>query len=146
MDVKSSDSAGIFFYVQIGDRYSLANGVLRFDHQVLNVGGGMDLKTGVFTAPKAGIYTFAFSIAKNGWIIKVTEISLRLNGVRIGQAMAGSGFFSAPATLQSILKLKKGDRIDLWKSQGELFQECQSYCHHFTGSLIEEDFTEFNPQ
>jgi len=99
----------------------------------------MDLKKGVFTVPKAGLYTFFFSIAKNSFDIKWLEIDLRVNGVQIGHSLAGSGFFSAPATLQTYLKLRKGDRVDLWKSYGSLNHICAFYCHHFTGFLIEED-------
>jgi len=145
--VKSAASA-IFFHVQISNNRSSfpAVGVLNFDHQVANTGGGMNLKTGVFTAPKAGMYTFFFSMLKNGWIFELTEIALRLNEVRVGQSMTGRGFFTAVVSLQTTLKLKKGDRINLWKSHGELHHECKIYCHHFTGSLIEEDLVDFTTQ
>ncbi len=140
-----SAASGIYFHVQISNRSTVpANGVLLFDHQISNSGGGMNLKTGVFTAPKSGVYTFHFSITKNGYTYRVLEIALRLNGVRIGQSYAGTGFFGAPVTLQMTLKLKKGDRIDVWKNQGELQVECVSKCHQFTGSLIEEDLIEFD--
>ena len=89
VDVKSSES-GIYFYVQISNPATapvpLANGVLRYDHQVSNIGGGMNLKTGVFTAPKAGLYTFSFSMSKTGHEFDFMDINLRVNGVRIGKA------------------------------------------------------------
>jgi len=141
--VKSAAS-GIYFHVVIGNRSFPTNGILNFDHQVSNAGGGMNLKTGVFTAPKAGVYTFYFSIQKNSWNYEYTEIILRLNGVRIGLSSTGSGIYTGPVTLQTSLKLKKGDRIDLWKSHGELQVGCMNFCHHFTGSLMEEDLIEFN--
>jgi len=136
--VKSTES-GIFFYVQIGNRTFPEKGVLRFDHQVFNVGGGMDLKTGVFTAPKSGVYIFSFSIMKNGYAFDFINIHLRVNGASLGHSGAGIGLAATTAALQSTLKLKKGDRIDLWKSRGELNRICTDYCHHFTGSLLEED-------
>ena len=102
----------------------------------------MDLKTGVFTAPKAGIYTFSFSIMKYGLAFDHLVISLRMNGARIGQSVAGLGPIYVPVTLQSVLKLKRSDRIDLWKSSGEVNRLCPEYCHHFTGSLLEEDLVE----
>jgi len=83
VDVKSSDF-GIFFYVRIGNKSFPRSGVLSYDHQVINTGGGMNLKTGVFTAPKAGVYNFSFSIMKNGYSLEYLEIILRLNGIRIG--------------------------------------------------------------
>ncbi len=111
----------------------------RYDHQVLNVGRAMDLKTGVFTAPKAGIYTFAFSMVKNGFNVEYLDIFLRVNGKKVGHSWAGKGLFSAPAAMQSTLKLKKGDRVDLLKGTGGLHSVCSSFCHHFTGWLLEED-------
>jgi len=137
VDVKSAESNGIYFFVQISNRNTPAYGVLRYDNQVFNSGGGMNLKTGVFTAPKAGVYTFSFSISKNGFSIDYLEIFLRLNGSIIGGAGVGIGPSANSAAMQSTLKLTKGDRIDLWKSKhGELNQECAYYCHHFTGLLI----------
>ena len=136
--MKSTES-GIFFYVQIGNRTFPENGLLRFDRQILNVGGGMDMKTGVFTAPKAGVYSFSFSIMKEGYAFDHIIIHLRVNGAKLGLSGAGVGPTSNAANLQSILKLKKGDRIDLWKSRGEVNKICIDYCHHFTGSLLEED-------
>jgi len=139
--VKSAES-GIYFHVQIGNRSVPENGVLRYDHLTSNVGGGMNLKTGVFTAPKAGLYIFSFSIGKNGFSIDYLSIFLRLNGKPIGYSGTSTGFFVAWATLQPILKLKRGDRIDLWKMHGEIHQQCTVYCHHFSGSLLEENLIE----
>ncbi len=133
---------GIHFYVQIDNADNIPKiGVLTFDRLITNVGGGMNLETGVFTAPRAGIYTFSFSILKHPYVFDFLEVSLRLNGVRVGHSGAGSGMITAPVTLQSVLRLKKGDRVDLWKSHGEIHEKCTGgYCHHFSGSLIEGDY------
>lgn len=139
---------GIHFYVQIDNADNIPKiGVLTFDRLITNVGGGMNLKTGVFTAPKAGLYIFSFSIGKNGFSIDYLSIYLRLNGKPIGYSGASTGFFVAWATLQPILKLKRGDRIDLWKMHGEIHLQCTLdgltvYCHHFSGSLLEENLIE----
>jgi len=58
-----------------------------------------------------------------------------------------SGLITAPATFQSTLKLKKGDRVDVWKSNSGTLGDClvlggeavEPPCHHFTGWLLEED-------
>ena len=132
---------GIYFYVNIGGASLMVpdNSVLKYDHQVLNVGRAMNLMTGVFTAPRAGIYTFAFSMTKNGFNFEYLDIFLRLNGNKVGHSFAGKGFIGMPVTLQSTLKLKKGDRVDLLKGAGGLHAVCSSFCHHFTGWLLEED-------
>ncbi len=106
----------------------------------LNIGGGMNLKSGVFSAPKTGTYAFQFSIMKNGYNLDMLDIFLRLNGTRIGYSTVSPSLMAAPLTLQSTLKLKRGDRVDLQKSKNGRLTECPiGYCHHFTGWLLEED-------
>lgn len=117
-----------------------SNNVLRFDMERLNIGGGMNLKSGVFSAPKTGTYAFQFSIVKNGYNVDMLDIFLRLNGTRIGYSTVSPSLMAAPVTLQSTLKLKRGDRIDLQKGKnGGLSESSIGYCHHFTGWLLEEN-------
>ena len=100
----------------------------------------MNIGTGVFKAPKAGTYSFAFSGLKvNDAAIK-TWMELRLNGAKIGR-----DFFDASGTalmtsssLNANLKLKVGDEITLVLSGGALHDDA-TYYTHFTGILIEED-------
>ena len=140
IDVKSA--SGVYFYVQAFGNQSIVgrNNILRFDFERLNVGGGMNLKSGVFVAPKTGTYAFQFSILKNGYNLNSLDIFLRLNGTRIGYSAVSVTLMVVPTTMQSTLKLKRGDRIDLQKGKnGGLSEALHGYCHHFTGWLLEED-------
>jgi len=119
------------------------NGVVLFNKERLNIGGGMNIKSGVFTAPKTGTYAFSFSILKNGFNAAPLYVYIRMftNSTRIGVAVAGAGLIATPITQQSILKLVKGDRIDLQKGPSGELSECliRESCHHFSGWLLEED-------
>ncbi len=137
IDVKSA--SGVYFYAQSnGTQLIGGNDVLPFDKTWLNIGGGMNLKTGVFTAPKAGTYAFSFTILKNGHSHAPLVVHLRRNGIYIGVSAAGSGFLAMQLSQQSTIKLKKGDRIDLQKGDTGGLSGC-NYCHHFAGWLLEED-------
>ena len=135
-------SSGIYFYVQ---RYGILpaapNGVIRFNKERLNVGGAMNISTGVFIVPKAGIYHFSVTIAKEGYSFDAILIYFRVNGNKVGVASVGAAVTGAPATLQPTLKLKKGDRVDLWKdnSLGTLEYRTGELIHHFSGWLLVEE-------
>jgi len=53
----------------------------------------MDIKRGVFTAPKAEIYSFSISIAKHVFDLTASlfYIYLRVNGIKKGFSSVGAG-------------------------------------------------------
>jgi len=59
--VKSSaDDAGVHFFVQRNRPWS-NEGAIPFQIEKLNIGGAIDVSTGIFTAPQDGVYHFSFS-------------------------------------------------------------------------------------
>ncbi|XP_059351518.1 uncharacterized protein LOC130694059 isoform X2 [Daphnia carinata] len=51
----------IYFYVQKDKSFSQSNVSLPFERSLVNIGGAMDLPSGVFTAPVNGTYFFSFA-------------------------------------------------------------------------------------
>ena len=108
----------------------------------------MNLQTGKFTAPRPGIYFFSFSglasFPASSWV--ELGVGLYLNGDKIGIGDVSEGntvvYQSSPLTLQSTLKLKKGDQVwmEIFYQSTEAYLYDDGYHYtHFTGFMLEEE-------
>lgn len=150
---KLSVSAGIHFYVRkytpiASTGVNFKPYIIKFDKIVLNMGGSFNESTGVFTAPKSGIYQFIFSgtfstLNSNN---KMVFIHLYLNSTVVGIATSPKNrdqdWFSF---VEATLKLKRGDIIYLKPTDffqlivtndGKSFDN--QFCVSFSGSLLTE--------
>ena len=136
-DVKSSS---VYFYVQRSTHFKTEGVPITFEVTRLNVGNAMNAGSGIFTAPRAGIYFFSFSGI--GSIDTVFVPRLYLNGNVIGSGsadMAGSGVVEPTFTLQSTLQLKAGDQVSLKSGGSGYLYDNDNHFTHFTGWLLQED-------
>ncbi len=130
MDIKTSS---VHFYVSRTSDYSSVNKVISYEVTHLNLGYAMNVGSGVFTAPKEGVYHFHFS----GFGRNYLDIDIRLNRGNIARTYcAGS---DDTCSIQSTLQLKKGDTVDLYLARGYLDNNPTEQLTHFTGWLDEED-------
>ncbi|XP_046643763.1 uncharacterized protein LOC124328949 isoform X2 [Daphnia pulicaria] len=145
-DVKS---ATVHFYAQRIKSYSTESTPIPFDFARTNEGNAMDLTSGIFTAPRPGIYFFSFTGLANfpySSSVVYFGVGLYLNGVRIGlgyveEANTAAGQ-SSPLTLQSTQNLKKGDRVWVqiyFLSVGVKLLDSSNHYTHFTGFMLEEE-------
>ena len=134
VDVKSSP---VYFHVQRNSTFTLNGTTIPFQIERLNVGEGMNITSGIFTAPKSGIYFFAFSGVKD-WPANALTVDLYHHSNLITRAEGANVDGLHTATLSSTLSLKSGDRISLQLTTGQLHD---SYVHHtdFTGLLLQEE-------
>ena len=75
-----------------------------------NIGSAIDIETGLFTAPKPGIYNFAFSSIRYN-LGEETMIFLQCNGKSIVFGHASGNVFKGGLTMTLVsisLKLEKG--------------------------------------
>jgi len=139
VDVKSLPD-GVHFYAQRTKSFS-ENSNIPFDRVLVNEGGGLNGSTGIFRAPKPGIYRFWFNGLKD-WDTPAVQILLRINGVCVGNAHATSGYGQAlVATVHAVVKLNIGDEVTLFRAgDGVLFDD-DTPDTHYSGSLVEEELT-----
>ena len=133
VDIKTN--SGVYFYVQRNSEYSINGTVIPFQVERLNIGGAMNLASGVFTAPTNGRYQFNFVALAN--VGGGTDVNLRLNGVNIA---SGYGYsLEDTLAITATVSLQKGDGIDTYRIKGSINDDSTVYNTQFTGILLEED-------
>ena len=130
LDVKRS--SGVSFYVQRNSTYASAGTVIPYQVTRLNVGGHMNVATGVFIAPVNGRYHFSFTARS----LSSTYVFLRVNGALIASSFALSVNYNLP--LVATLQLTKGDTVDVYLYGGSIYDNSAHYTQ-FSGFLLEED-------
>ena len=134
IDVKSSP---VYFHVQRNSTYTLNGTTIPFEIEGLNVGGGMNITSGIFTAPKSGIYFFSFSGLKTPPANPLSvELYHNSNPLTAAYGTLLDGYLTA--TLSSTLNLKSGDQISLRLYSGQLFDSSYHYTN-FNGMLLQEE-------
>lgn len=126
----------VHFYVQRNSSFT-ENSTIPFQLERLNEGGAMDTATGIFRAPVDGTYHFEYCggsfTASNSSLV----IYLQVNGVNVGIAFSSSANYGH-SSINASLRLKAGDRVNVFKESGQLYDD-GNHSTHFTGRLVEED-------
>ena len=104
---------GIYFFVQRKDSFDEKDNVITYNVERLNIGKGMNAKSGVFTAPKAGIYYFSmFGIKQHAK--DDPFILIRVNQQNVALTYSFSREWTSLATAATV-QLNQGDQVDLYK-------------------------------
>lgn len=140
-------SLPVYFYVRINSpSFSAVNVPIPFNEEKLNIGGAMNLTSGIFTTPRTGTYFFSFSSGMASFPTAndrhILYVRLHLNG-NINGIIEADNISSGQMdvfNLQSTLHLNEGDTI--WITIETLGSQVQLYGYgknHFTGWLLAED-------
>lgn len=126
------------------------NTPMPFEIEKLNEGGSMNLTSGIFTAPRNGIYFFSVSgiVHIPSSTIGVLHLALLLNGNIIGNSAVDSpGVAFETFSLQSVLPLKAKDKVWLEIPTGNVkagafLHDNNNHYTHFIGWLLHEDISQ----
>jgi hypothetical protein len=113
------------------------NEVVKFDKVWTNIGNGYDSSSGVFTAPRGGVYQFSCSAMTAS--DKTLRLHLMKNDQRTVSLYPGQSGYNT-GTLSMVLELKKGDRVYI-KQGGRgksLYSESGSNFCMFSGYFISQ--------
>ena len=113
------------------------NEVAKFDKVWTNIGNGYDASSGVFTAPRGGVYQFSCSAMTAS--SKTLRLHLMKNDQRTVSLYPGQTGHNM-GTLSMVLELKKGDRVYMKQvgSENSLYSESGSNFCMFSGYFISQ--------
>merc|ERR1711915_233088 len=111
---------------------------LTFNGTYCNVGGGLDIDTGIFTCPTGGTYLFMFHIATHD--NKEALLSIRKNGEEIASIFDQNhkdNHKNSMAGQNIILDVKKGDEIVVYAYTGTWLADFpMNHYTHWVGLLL----------
>merc|ERR1711988_1945494 len=111
---------------------------LTFHGTYCNVGGGLDIDTGIFTCPVGGIYLFQFHIATHD--NKKALLSIRKNGEEIASIFDQNhkdNHKNSMAGQNIIMDVKRGDKIVVYAYTGTWLADFpMNHYTHWVGLLL----------
>ena len=146
-NVKVDNRIHFYSKVTLGNKIALRDlDVIKFYHSLLNLGNAFDAASGVFTAPKSGVYQFflqgAFSLTKQVDNIFFYITVLR-NDNPIDYVIFTQSDIYSPRSVVVTSKLVRGDRIQLKYFKSEKNKKIEGIVSlnwfMFSGSLLEEE-------
>jgi hypothetical protein len=121
----------------VNDPYTLTgtNDVVKFEDVRINRGQGYNPSTGVFTAPRKGLYHISCLIlGGNGHVV---HYQLNKNNARYTAGYSTNGVHTS-STISSLMEMKKGDRVFIKHSISDSEQIKGAHYSTFSGYFLQK--------
>ena len=142
-------SVPVHFYVQRNSEFKTTKTPIPFQLARVNEGNAMNLTSGIFTAPRPGIYFFSFTgqaqfpaSSSKVWMGADLWLNGKIMAVGHVQELNTVAGQQSPLTLHSTLNLKSGDQVWLkigGRSTGANLYDDGYHYTHFTGFMLQEE-------
>ncbi|XP_060565337.1 complement C1q and tumor necrosis factor-related protein 9-like [Ruditapes philippinarum] len=122
-------------HMESGYGFIPLNKPLIFPVCTLNEGNGYDVKSGKFTAPRAGVYTFNAHLCHAGG--KYMVFAITKGGVQLAVSTSYENMASGCGSLNTIVRLKSGEVVNVvakW-TDSHLFADLHRWIS-FTGYFV----------
>ena len=113
----------------LGPSYSIS-----YDEFAVDVGGGLNLSNGFFTAPVGGIYQFGFFGQEGGPDQDSASVFIKKNLKIMAYGSSGDEDYYATVSLNVYLELEEGDLVNVGLSGFLMGDNLRRI--HFTGQLV----------
>ena len=126
-----------FFASLVKDPYTITgiNSVVKFEDVKVNRGQGYDPSTGVFTAPRKGLYHVSCLILGNNG--HVVHYQLNKNDAVYTKGYSTKGVYTS-STISSLVEMKKGDRVFIKHRVSSSEQITGAHYSTFSGYFLQE--------
>ena len=109
--------------------------IVKFDNVILNRRGGYDPKTGIFTAPRTGLYQISVTIMSNAG--KYVDVDIAKNDLVLLR-LYGPAVHGSTQTANPVLELKSGDKVCVRKHSSGSQRVFGDKYSSFSGYYISE--------
>lgn len=114
--------------------------IIVYKHVFLNLGDGYNVGTGIFTAPRSGVYSLVLTIYSDGGpsgTPLAACANLQVNGQVVYALLEQNGQdLEDSATVVMAMKLRAGDQVAVSLPKGCFVCDYKSHYNTFTGFLL----------
>ncbi|KAK7098899.1 cerebellin-3-like [Littorina saxatilis] len=110
---------------------------IRFDAVVINVGGGYNPATGVFTAPVSGVYVVYAQLMIHSNLLSISWVLDKSGTVLCMNRLEQASTYDTSSCLATT-RLHKGEQVFVGRHSGDQTLEGASWCS-FSGFLLSRD-------